>query len=214
MKSEKLKKSDIVIFHNAQSRSLIAPLGTSRLYIFDVLLSSGEHVLNLTIEPKKDALIHVVVLAKLSNKATLTLQTNQFHNAPSGFSDFLCKVVLFDSARFNYSGTVDITVNGQHAHAYQRNESLLMSESAYVSSEPKLEISANEVFCTHGATTGFVSPDILYYMASRGLPEKQALQLVSTGFLSSGLDKVEKICLDNYVKDLYSLDVLDLKTKT
>jgi len=193
MKSEKYKKNDIVVFHDAQSRELTVPEGLTRTYIFDVLLSAGDHILNITIEPKKDSRAIVIILVKLTGKASLTLHTNQFHNSISGYSDFLCKAVLFDSTRLNYSGTIDITKNGQHAHAYQRNENLLMGESTYVSSEPKLEISANEVFCTHGATTGFVTPEIQYYMASRGLSEKKALQLVSNGFLSSGLEKVAEV---------------------
>ncbi|MCR4329819.1 MAG: SufD family Fe-S cluster assembly protein [Candidatus Roizmanbacteria bacterium] len=209
MKSEKFKKNDIVVFHDAQSRELTVPEGLTRTYIVDVLLSNGEHVLNLTIEPKKDSRAYVVVLAKLKGNATLALHTNQFHDAPSGFSDFLCKVVLFDSTRFSYSGTINITKNGQHAHAYQRNENLLMSESAYVSSEPKLEISANEVFCTHGATIGYISPEIQYYMASRGLSKKKSVQLVSTGFLSSGLDKIKETFIERDLGKMSVLKVLD-----
>lgn len=208
IKNTKQKEHDIIVFHDAKSRELIAAEGTTRTYIFDVFLSHGTHEMNLTIEPNKNSHIYVIVLAKLLSKAVLAVHTNQFHDKTAGFSDFLCKVVLSDSTRFSYSGTINITANGQHAHAYQRNENLLMSDSSYVSSEPKLEILANEVFCTHGATTGFVPSEMLYYLASRGLSEKKILRLVSGGFLSSGLDKIEEAFPDKCIDILNNLKVL------
>ena len=64
-----------------------------------------------------------------------------------------------------------------------KNQNLILSEGVFVESEPFLEIEANDVFCTHGSTTGKINEDQLYYMTSRGVNREEAKKLIVQGFL-------------------------------
>jgi Fe-S cluster assembly protein SufD len=94
----------------------------------------------------------------------------------------------------------------QKTDAYQRNANLLLSETAYAESKPSLEILANDVRCTHGATVGPVSDEELWYLATRGIPKKQAESLIVEGFFKSALEFVD----DESVKSAILQSVLHI----
>ncbi len=120
-----------------------------------------------------------------------TLHTLQEHVAPGTTSNLLVKSVLSDKARFSYDGGIKVERKAQKTDAYQRNENLLLSKTATAESKPALEILANDVRCTHGATVGMVPKDQLWYLATRGVSKTQAEQLIVTGFLHSALDRIQ-----------------------
>jgi Fe-S cluster assembly protein SufD len=80
--------------------------------------------------------------------------------------------------------------NAQHTDAYQTNRNLLLSNEAEADSLPGLEILANEVKCSHGATTSRIDPQELFYLRSRGITEKEAEKLIAVGFLNESLDHI------------------------
>lgn len=122
---------------------------------------------------------------------TFVLQTFQKHAAEETMSNLLVKSVLADEAKFFYDGGIKVERNAQKTDAYQRNENLLLSKNTAAQSSPALEILANDVRCTHGATLGRVPQEQLWYLATRGIPKKEAQQLIVSGFFQSALDRVE-----------------------
>ncbi len=116
--------------------------------------------------------------------------TFQEHVAPNCRSDLLFKVVLMDRASSIYRGLIKVHKNAQGTDAYQANRNLLLSPKAKADSMPLLEIEANEVRCTHGATIGRVDELQLFYLMSRGLSRRQAEKIIVDGFLKPVIAKV------------------------
>ncbi len=92
--------------------------------------------------------------------------------------------------------------DAQRTDAYQTNRNLLLSPEAEADSLPGLEILANDVKCSHGASTGQLDKDQLYYMLTRGLPKSKAQQLMVFGFFEEVLEKFGNEQLAQYVRDL------------
>jgi len=118
--------------------------------------------------------------------------TKQTHLAPQTTSDLLFKSALFDQSRSVFSGIIQIAKQAQRSDAYQANRNLLLSDQAKVDTLPKLEILANDVRCTHGATVGPIDKEQFFYLTSRGIPEREAKTLIVEGFFEEVLGKVSK----------------------
>jgi Fe-S cluster assembly protein SufD len=121
----------------------------------------------------------------------LDYDTFQEHVAPSTTSDFAFKGALRDKARTVWRGMIRVEEGAQKTNAYQENRNLLLSKTAHADSIPGLEILANDVRCTHGATLGQVDRDQLFYLMTRGLNRAQAERLIVRGFFQDVLDRVE-----------------------
>ena len=118
------------------------------------------------------------------------LHTLQRHQVPHTTSDLLIKVCLKDRARSVYQGLIQVSEGAQRTDAYQANRNLLLSEQARADSIPGLEILANDVRCTHGATIGHVDDEQMYYLMARGLPRLEAQRLIVEGFFVPVLDRI------------------------
>ena len=121
----------------------------------------------------------------------LDYDTFQEHMAPSTTSDFAFKGALRDTARAVWRGMIRVEEGAQKTNAYQENRNLLLSKSAHADSIPGLEIMANDVRCTHGATLGQVDREQLFYLMTRGLTRAEAERLIVRGFFQDVLDRVE-----------------------
>lgn len=141
----------------------------SGMYTFEIM-ASGVH-------------LDIVGLYTGHGEAQFFLHTTQHHQAPNSTSNLLIKSVLRDMSQLLYHGLIRIEANCNGSHAYQKNQNLVLSDKAIVKSEPDLEILSNEVFCTHGSTTGKPNSEQLYYLQTRGLSAKNALDLYVEGFL-------------------------------
>lgn len=106
------------------------------------------------------------------------------HNVPGCRSEQLFKSVAGGSSRVAFDGLVYVARDAVRTVAHQQNHSLLLSESAVAESRPQLEIYADDVECSHGATTGYLNPEELFYMRSRGIPEEVARQMQIEAFLA------------------------------
>lgn len=122
-----------------------------------------------------------------SSEAAITMQTLQHHQAPNTTSNLLVKAVLSDASTFSYAGSILVDADAQKTDAYQRNENLLLSNQSHATSEPALEIKANDVRCTHGATISSIGTEELWYMMSRGISEDVVRNLIADGFLKNAL---------------------------
>ncbi|TVP76438.1 MAG: Fe-S cluster assembly protein SufD [Gemmatimonadales bacterium] len=116
--------------------------------------------------------------------------TSQDHDAPHTHSDLLYKGALDDRARSVFRGIIRVAKGSQQTDAYQTNRNLLLSEHARADSLPNLEIEADDVRCSHGATVGQLDQDHLFYLMSRGLSRPQAERLVVIGFLGEVLQRL------------------------
>jgi Fe-S cluster assembly protein SufD len=121
----------------------------------------------------------------------LDYDTFQEHIAPNTTSDFAFKGALRDDARAVWRGMIRVEQDAQKTNAYQENRNLLLSKSAHADSIPGLEILANDVRCTHGATLGQVDREQLFYLMARGLSRSEAERLIVRGFFQDVLDRVE-----------------------
>lgn len=106
------------------------------------------------------------------------------HRAPGCRSTQLVKGIAGGSSQVSFNGTIVVAPDAQKTEAFQENHNILLTEQARVETRPQLEIYADDVKCSHGATIGRLNEDELFYMRSRGIPlnEAQALQILS--FLS------------------------------
>ncbi len=121
----------------------------------------------------------------------LDYDTFQEHIAPSTESDFAFKGALRGGAHAVWRGMIRVEEDAQKTNAYQENRNLLLSESSHADSIPGLEIMANDVRCTHGATIGRVNRDELFYLMARGLSRSEAERLIVRGFFQDILDRIE-----------------------
>jgi Fe-S cluster assembly protein SufD len=117
-------------------------------------------------------------------------RTLQSHNKPHATSDLLYKGALKERSRSEYSGLIKVLKDAQGTDAYQANRNLVLSEDAIAHSIPQLEIEANEVRCTHGATVSPVEEEHLFYLMSRGIDRVTAQKLVVFGFFGEVLDRI------------------------
>jgi Fe-S cluster assembly protein SufD len=121
----------------------------------------------------------------------LDYDTFQEHIAPNTTSDFAFKGALRDHATAVWRGMIKVEKDAQKTNAYQENRNLILSEQAHADSIPGLEIEANDVRCTHGATISPVNRDELFYAMARGISRGEAERLIVRGFFTDVLNRIE-----------------------
>jgi Fe-S cluster assembly protein SufD len=124
-------------------------------------------------------------------KQHLDYDTFQEHIAPHCTSDFAFKGALRDEATAVWRGMIRVEKDAQKTNAYQECRNLMLSPTTHAVPIPGLEILANDVRCTHGATVGRVDREQLFYLQSRGLPRFEAERLIVRGFFQEILDRIE-----------------------
>jgi Fe-S cluster assembly protein SufD len=167
-----LQMNTTTVDHDASAMSLNLNLGSrySRFESLSRLIGEGG---------RSDLL--AVAVAK--NQQEFDARTLQDHISPNTASDLLYKNALDDRARTIFGGLIRVEPHAHFADAYQKVRNLLLSDDAEANSMPGLEILADNVRCTHGATSGQIDEDQLFYLRSRGIPTKIAQRLLVTGFL-------------------------------
>lgn len=112
------------------------------------------------------------------------------HNVPSCRSNQLFKGILDDRGKAHFDGLIKVVPDAQKSEAYQANHNLLISSDAKAYTKPQLEIYADDVKCSHGATIGRLNPDELFYMRTRGIPMAEAKLLQQMAFAYEVLEKI------------------------
>ena len=118
-------------------------------------------------------------------------RTLQIHQAPNTKSDLLYKNALLDQAHTIFSGLIVVDPDAQKTDAYQSNRNLMLSDEAEANALPGLEIQANDVRCTHGATSSRIDPEQEFYLESRGITKALAEELLIFGFFEEVLKRLE-----------------------
>ncbi len=122
-------------------------------------------------------------------------RTLQDHASPHTYSDLLFKNALHDRARATFGGLIRVEPQAHFTDAYQKVRNLLLSDDAEANSMPGLEIMADNVKCSHGATSGQLNEDERFYLLARGIPADVARQLLVGGFLHEVLDRLPEPAL-------------------
>ncbi len=162
--------------------------GEELIYLLVGLGESGRRHVTVSLVGE-DA--HAQILGVLVGVADsdIKIRTTQHHGSADTESDLLIKSVVFDNATIAYRGVIRIDRDAQRSNAYQRNENLMLGPDTQVDTRPELEILADDVRCTHGATVGKIDPEILFYLASRGLSDGSAQLLYLEGYFSDVLTR-------------------------
>ena len=112
------------------------------------------------------------------------------HQVPGCRSNQLFKSILGGHSVFRFDGLIKVVPDAQKTEAYQANHNLLVSDEAKAFTRPQLEIYADDVKCSHGATVGRLNPDELFYMRTRGITLEEARLLQQMAFSGEVLDKI------------------------
>jgi Fe-S cluster assembly protein SufB len=179
------------LMQDATTKTLAVNLGSKRARFENQVRLSG---------PGSNAILYSLTVAQ--GEQEFDQRTYQSHEAPHAVSDLLYKNALLDNSRTIFSGMIKVEKDAQQTDAYQTNRNLLLSPTADANALPGLEIQANDVKCSHGATTGQLNPEELFYMMQRGIPKRTAQQLMAFGFFEEVIDKFENEEIRDNVRTL------------
>ncbi len=129
-------------------------------------------------------------------------RTLQDHACPHTTSDLLYKNALSGRARTTFGGLIRVEPHAHFTDAYQKVRNLLLSDDAEANSMPGLEILADNVKCSHGATSGQIDEEEMFYLLSRGIPKTQAQQLIVAGFLDEVISRLDDKAIGDYLRGL------------
>lgn len=139
----------------------------------------------------RGASVDLAGACKCSGTQSADIRVLVRHNVPGCTSTQLFKSVVDGSAHAGFDGLVYVASGADGTSAHQENHSLLLSDKASAESRPQLEIYADDVKCSHGATTGYLNPEELFYMRSRGIPEEEARQMQIDAFLQPIISRMQ-----------------------
>jgi Fe-S cluster assembly protein SufD len=128
--------------------------------------------------------------------------TAVYHSQPHCNSNQLYKGILGGKAHGVFNGKILVEKDAQKTNAYQSNKNILLTNDAVINAKPQLEIFADDVKCTHGATTGQMDDDTLFYLRARGINENNAKALLNLAFADDVLNKISDDDFRNYVHTL------------
>ena len=140
-------------------------------------------------------------LEHLRGEDDVTAETHVTHSVGGGTSNQLIKFVLEDNARGRFIGDLKIAPDAQQTEAHQTNRNLVLSEKAEMRTQPQLEIYADDVKATHGASTGQLDESALFYMQQRGIDKEKARQLLVNAFMKDVLTTISDEALREQLLD-------------
>lgn len=135
-----------------------------------------------------EALVSGIYLCRGEDRVQIDMDIR--HNVPHCISRQLFKGLVSGAAKVSFHGRITVAQDAQKTEAYQENHSIVLSDDAVVETRPQLEIYADDVKCSHGATVGRLNEEEQFYMRSRGIPENEAKVLQMLSFLYPVLENV------------------------
>jgi Fe-S cluster assembly protein SufD len=186
-----LQMNSTTVDHDASAMSLNLHLGGK--------YSRFESLSRLVGEGGRSDLLAVAVA---KHQQEFDARTLQDHVSPHTASDLLYKNALDDRARTIFGGLIRVEPHAHFTDAYQKVRNLLLSDDAEANSMPGLEILADNVRCTHGATSGQIEEDQLFYLRSRGISTKVAQRLLVTGFLDEVIERLNHPAIGEHLHEL------------
>ena len=187
----KVQRESVNAFHLAQTRVSIASKGAYTGF----LMSTGARLARCEIEVHlegdgADCRLDGIYLARGRQHSDIT--TRIAHREPGGSSRQVFKGVLDGHSHGVFQGQVSVSPDAQRTDGHQLNKTLLLSEDAEVDTKPELEIYADDVKCSHGATAGQLDEMGLFFLRSRGLDAEEARQVLVRAFIAEVVESVDK----------------------
>jgi Fe-S cluster assembly protein SufD len=184
-----LQNWDNRVWHFAHQRAIVARNG----YLQWVVGGLGSRLAKVNQEvvlegPGSEAQVNGVMFT--TGRQHLSYHTRQVHVADHTRSDLLYRGALKDHSRIVWRGMIAVESGAQKTDAYQRDDNLVLSPTARADSIPGLEIKADDVRCTHGATAGRVDQEQVFYCMCRGLTRMEAMHMIVEGFFGTVLDRI------------------------
>jgi Fe-S cluster assembly protein SufD len=186
-----LQMNSTTVDHDASAMSLNLNLGSR--------YSRFESLSRLIGEGTRSDLLAVTVA---TGEQEFDARTLQDHISPHSASDLLYKNALDDRARCTFGGLIRVEPHAHFTDAYQKVRNLLLSDDSEANSMPGLEIMADNVRCTHGATSGQINEDEMFYLHSRGIPTKIAQRLIVAGFLNEVIQRLDQPVIAEHLQSL------------
>src|SRR5437660_1085404 len=186
-----LQMNSTIVDHDASAMSLNLHLGGkySRFESLSRLIGEGGRSDLLAISVANDA-------------QEFDARTLQDHVSPHTASDLLYKNALDARARSTFGGLIRVEPHAHFTDAYQKVRNLLLSDDSEANSMPGLEILADNVRCTHGATSGQIDKDELFYLRARGIPVPVAQRLIVSGFLNEVIQRLDHEAIADHLRRL------------
>lgn len=144
-------------------------------------------------------------IINLTNSQHHEIKTNINHLAENTKSYQLIKSVLNENAKGIYQGKIYVDSKAQKTNGYQLSKALLLSGNTEFDGKPELEIYADDVKCSHGATSGNLDEDAIFYLMSRGLSNQQSKELLINGFLLDAVEKITDIEIKDLIKNMIGI---------
>jgi Fe-S cluster assembly protein SufD len=190
---------------NQVSTTHIRQIGKSYTYAVTISLDGGivRNNMNVVMEAAHCE-AHLYGLYFLKGQSHIDNHTVVDNVKPNCFSNELYKGIMNDNATGVFNGKIFVRQQAQKTNAYQSNKNILLSDTASVNTKPQLEIFADDVKCSHGCTIGRLDEEGLFYLQSRGIPEKIAKSLLLHGFVIDILEKIRLAPVRDWVDRLIS----------
>ena len=187
-----MANSEVILLRDEATRKVDVTIGSgeSRQLVFVALPGEGG-VIDCSVSVRftgegGDCILRGLYLAGGSSKVNFTV--NMEHGVPNCSSRQLFKGIVAGQARTGFYGLIRVPEHCIGTEAYQENHNLLLSDDCHAQSLPQLEIYADDVKCSHGATFGRLGDEELFYMRSRGIPVDEARRLQMVAFASEVLE--------------------------
>jgi Fe-S cluster assembly protein SufD len=206
---EKDSRVNIVVMQNEHNKS-------SHKVKFNITLERGSY-LRMNIVTLHGGLLENEIEAKLAGensqcelngiylvdgKQEIRTTVNMHHLVPRCYSRQLFKGILDNESKAFFVGKINVAQDAQKTEAFQANHNLLLSRQAKVYAQPQLEIYADDVKCSHGATSGRLDENAMFYMRSRGIGAAEAKLLQQIAFVYDVLEKINNEQLRQRLQDL------------
>lgn len=185
----RLQEESAEAFHVQTGFAEIAEAGTYDAFV----LTLGSRLSRTEIHARlmgPTAAVHLNGAQLLGGDQHGDITTVVAHDAPNCASRQTIKNVLSDRSRGVFQGRIEVARIAQKTDGYQMNQALLLSPGAEIDCKPQLEIYADDVKCSHGATVGELDADQLFFLRSRGIPLEQARSMLVRAFLAEALDPI------------------------
>lgn len=185
---------------NSQVNTIDTKLQQSASYKNWLITKSGKLVrnnLNITLKGENgNAEIYGVYIPK--NKEVVDNHTYIDHAVPNCLSNELYRGIIDDAAVATFNGKVMVRQHAQKTNAFQVNNNILLSDNSTINSKPELEIFADDVKCSHGSTTGQMDEEAIFYLRSRGVERKKAINLMVQAFAHDAVGAIENEAIKAY----------------
>ncbi|WKN43598.1 Fe-S cluster assembly protein SufD [Tunicatimonas pelagia] len=134
---------------------------------------------------------HMYGLYMLDGKSHVDNHTAVDHRKPNSYSNELYKGIMDDYSKGVFNGKIYVRQDAQKTNAFQSNANILLTDNASINTKPQLEIWADDVKCSHGATTGQIDKEQLFYLRARGMSKDQATAILLRAFAGDVLENIE-----------------------